>query len=64
MGAFQDGQMLFGVMVVELLDPAEVDFGGSFAQTFELDKAGKFLIPLLGSEAVIDVVFLTWDHES
>ena len=50
--AFEVGQVFFGVMVVELLDPAEVGFGGSFAKTFELDKAGELLIPLPRSEAV------------
>ena len=48
-----------GVVVVDLLDPAEVGLGGAFAQSFQLDKARVFLIPLLGSEAVMSVVFLT-----
>jgi hypothetical protein len=57
-GAAQNGQVLPGIVIVELLDPAEVGLGGSFAEAFELDKAGEFLIPLLRSEDVMVVVFL------
>ena len=51
--------MFVGVVVSELLDPPEVCFGGTFSESFELDKAGKLLIPLLGSDAVILIVFFS-----
>lgn len=59
LSARQVGKVRLGVVTVELPDPAEVGFGRSLAQSFELDKAGEFLIPILRSEAVILSVFLT-----
>lgn len=51
--------MLTGKVVVELTDPTEIRFDRAFAEAFKMDKACVFLIPLLGSEAVMSVVFLT-----
>jgi len=36
-----------------LFDPSEVGFGGAFTESFELDKADEFLIPLVGSDDVM-----------
>lgn len=50
--AFERRQVLMGEMVSKLPNPTEVGFDRAFAESFELDKAGEFLIPLLRSEAV------------
>ena len=45
--------MLIGIVLGESLDPAKVAFNRTLAESFELDKAGVFLIPLVGSDEVI-----------
>jgi len=50
--------MLVRIVLCELFDPPEIGFGGTFPESFELDKAGIFLIPLAGSDDVMVLVFL------
>ena len=57
LAALECGKILVGIVRGELLDPAEVSFGGTFAQAFELDKAGEILIPLLGGDEVVLAMF-------
>jgi len=56
--AAQSGKVLVWIVLGEPSDPMEVGLGGAFAQSFELDKAGIFLIPLAGSDDVMVLVFL------
>lgn len=53
------GEMLVGIVRGELLDPAEVSLSGALAQSFELDKAGEFLIPLLCNDDVVLAMFFS-----
>ena len=39
-----------GVMVGELVSPAEVGFYGALAQPFELDEGGVMLVPIGGGD--------------
>jgi len=38
--------MLLWIVCGKLLDPPKVGFGRTFAEAFELDKAGELLIPI------------------
>lgn len=58
LSTFQSGKMLSRIVCRELFDPSEIGLGGTLAKSFELDKAGILLIPLLGSDDVMAVVFL------
>jgi len=47
------------VVICELSNPAEVGLNGALAEPFEVDKTGVILIPLVGSDDVMLLVFLT-----
>src|SRR6478752_862428 len=51
------GEMTAGEVVGELADPTEIGLAGSSAQTFELDEADVFLIPLRRSEVLLFWLF-------
>jgi hypothetical protein len=53
LSALETGKVLVGIMVGELANPTEVGFDGALPETFEVDKAGVLLIPLLRSEDVM-----------
>lgn len=61
----QIGKVLAGIVSGQLFDPAEVGVGAALAKSFELDKAGEFLIPLLGSDDVLwPIYFFSSDWEA
>ncbi len=45
--------MFIGVMGCELFDPSEVGLNSAILQTFEMDKAGEILIPILAGDYVV-----------
>ena len=51
--ACQIRNMFVRVVASELLDPAQIGTAGSITKTFEIDKAGEFLIPVLAGDYVV-----------
>ena len=51
--ATQIRNMFIRIMAAELFDPAKIGSARSIPETFEVDKAGEFLIPILAGDYVV-----------